>query len=375
MFNLRCIKCGTIFLFTINVATCPYHNQKYGYLEIVYNRDDTNRDDTSTLLPFRNSNGIFPMAKTPLFKSLGFASATGIKNLYIKDESKNPTGSFKDRENVVFFNYLLENNIKQDLFIISSGNAALSTAAYARQARLNCTTFIPSSTSKQKKELIRKYGAQIVEKDKSYEEIYNEVCNNPPKGINATPGLCPLKEEGNKLIAYEIVEQLGVPDKVIVPCGNGTNLWGIYKGFKELYQYQKIKKIPQMIGVQVSGGDPLTQAYLLGKEFISLPDAPESLAEGIIATESYASPKALKAINESKGMMISVTEKEIEEAHEQIQKMEHLTPEFTSSSVYAAVKKIKVTPDEIIVCINTGSAVKKAITPKQLFVSQQVSQQ
>ena len=314
---------------------------------------------------------MLPMAKTPLIKSNSFASVMGIKNLYIKDESKNPTGSFKDRENIVFFNYLFENNIKQDIFLVSSGNAAISTAAYACQASLSCTAFIPSSTSEQKKKMIQEYGAQIVEKDKSYEEIYNEVCNNPPEGINATPGLCPLKEEGNKLIAYEIVEQLGVPDKIIVPCGNGTNLWGIYKGFKELYQCKKIKKIPQMIGVQVAGGDPLTQAYLLGKESFSLPDAPDYLAEGIIATESYASAKALKAINESKGMMISVTETEIQEAHEQIQETEDLTPEFTSSSVYAAVKKIKVTLGEIIVCINTGSAVKETVTLDKLSLSLQ----
>ena len=126
-----------------------------------------------------------------------------------------------------------------------------------------------------------------------------------------------------------------------------------------------------MIGVQVAGGDPLTQAYLLGKESFSLPDAPDSLAEGIIATESYASAKALKAINESKGMMISVTETEIQEAHEQIQETEDLTPEFTSSSVYAAVKKIKVTLGEIIVCINTGSAVKETVTLDKLSLSLQ----
>ncbi len=370
MFNLQCIKCGTIFPFAINVATCPHHDQRYGYLEIIYNANNG-----TTLLPFRMTGKALPITKTPLIKSKGFASGIGIQHLYIKDESKNPTGSFKDRENVVFFNYLVENNIKQEIFLVSSGNAAISTAAYALQAGLNCTAFIPSSTSEQKKKMITEYGARIVEKDKSYEEIYNEICINPPQGINATPGLCPLKEEGNKLIAYEIVEQLGVPDKVIVPCGNGTNFWGIYKGFKELYCSQKIKKIPQMIGVQVAGGDPLTQAYLLGKEFVSLPDAPESLAEGIIATESYASAKALTAIYESKGMMISVTEEEIQEAHKQIQDMEHLAPEFTSSSVYAAVKKIKATMGEIIVCINTGGAVKEAVTMNQLSASMPVFQQ
>ena len=92
MFNLQCIKCDTIFPFAIDLATCPYHDQKYGYLEVIYNTCNG-----ATRLPFKNTNMVFQIAKTPLIKSNGFASRMGVKNLYIKDESKNPTGSFKDR--------------------------------------------------------------------------------------------------------------------------------------------------------------------------------------------------------------------------------------------------------------------------------------
>jgi len=353
--NLKCIKCNKIFPFDIGLTTCPDHDNRYGYLEVINNPLNFHSNLT-------NNNCLdLGQTKTPLIKADNFAKLIGVPNFYIKNEGENPTGSFKDRENFIFFNFLIKNKIKKTIYVISSGNAALSTAAYANKSGYECICYIPKKTSEQKKDLIKYYGGKLIELNGSYEEIYNKIIKNPPTGINATPGICPLKEEGDKLIAYEIFEELGIPDKIIVPCGNGTLLWSIYKGFKEIKEAGKTKKMPKMIGVQIKGGDPIAKAIKESKDYVSLINAPNSVAEGIIATESYSSAKVVKAINETDGKMISVSDGELISAHNQVIKLESITPELTSSSVYAAVKKLKINSDETIVCINTGNQTKKKL--------------
>ncbi|MFH0898213.1 MAG: pyridoxal-phosphate dependent enzyme [bacterium] len=351
-FQLKCVKCNEIFPFSIDMQTCPHHNQKYGYLEIVY------KCDSLINLPIKKPIIDLGQLKTPLIKAQKFGEFIGLNNLFVKDESKNPTGSFKDRENFIFFNFLLENKIHEPIFVVSSGNAAVSTSAYVNKSGFKCCCYLPSTTSESKKSMIKLYNGKIIESEGRYEDIYNKLISDPPEGINATPGICPLKEEGPKMIAYELFEQIGIPDKIVVHCGNGTNLWSIYRGFIEISKSKNIQKMPQMIGVQVSGGDPIYQALQKGEEFFIIENPKESVAEGIIAVESYSSFKAIKAIKETKGFMVTVLDKEIIETHKEIIFMESIVPELTSSSVFAALKKIKADKNEVVVCINTGSGLK-----------------
>jgi len=113
-----------------------------------------------------------------------------------------------------------------------------------------------------------------------------------------------------------------------------------------------------MIGVQIKGADPLKKALFANKDFVILKDIKDSVAEGIVAEESYDSPKAIRAINDSKGYIISVTDREIKQALKSIIKLESIVPEITSASVYAALVKLKVNKKSKIVVINTGSGMK-----------------
>ncbi len=295
-----------------------------------------------------------------LTKANTLGNLLGFTNLYIKHEEQNPTGNFKDRESFMAVNIARERNLKE-IVIASSGNAALSMAAYARKAGIACKCFVPQSTSKEKKELIAFFGGVLVEINGNYEQVYRYVADNFDKNINFTSGINSERLEGNKTIAYEIWEELEVPDVIVVPCGNGGNLAGIWRGFHDLNQLGIIDKLPMMIGVQVTGAAPLQQAQILNTDFIIYSNSVASVAEGILAEESYCSPKAMVALKSSHGLIVDVSDTEIIKALKLVSTSESLLIEPTSAAAFAALPQLKnkgVKKDSTIVVISTGSGMK-----------------
>ncbi len=297
---------------------------------------------------------------TPLLPaSDGLKQWSGFQRLWIKHEEQNPTGCFKDRESALVVSKALELGYKT-VTVASSGNAALSTAAYAQVAGLICEVFIPQKTTQAKKKLIKLFGAKLQEIPGFYEDVYRYLVDHPVKNAwNVTSGQNWWRIEGNKKIASEIWEQLDhTPDLVVVPAGNGGCLAGIWKGFEELKQDFKIDKTPRMIAVQVEGAAPLKTALQEGKKWVNLNQVEDSVAEGIVATESYCSPKAVEAIIQSEGEVVTVTDKEIVAALSLLVKQESLVTEPTSASAFAGLKKIKSNLGLEVVVINTGSGMK-----------------
>lgn len=312
------------------------------------------------LLPVENINVKLngKVGGTSVHQAEKFGKVVGFNNLWIKHEDENVTGCFKDRESAVVISAALEQGI-ESVYVISSGNAALSTAAFAQKAGINCTCFVPEKTTPQKKDLIELRYAKLVEIPGFYEDVYRTAIDMHPKGWNVTTGQNEYRTEANKTIAFELWEQLGkVPDVVVVPCGNGGCLAGIWKGFVELKKLGKTDSLPQMVAVQVAGAAPLKTALEKGKDFTILGDIEDSVAEGIVAQESYCSPKAIKALKESGGYVVEVTDKEIKEALVLISKTESMLTEPTSAAVYAAAFKLQADPNSCVVLINTGSGLK-----------------
>ena len=175
---------------------------------------------------------------------------------------------------------------------------------------------------------------------------------------NCTPGINPIKEEGIKIIGFEIYEEIGVPDVIIVPCGNGTLLWGLYKAFKELVLLGLSNKLPKLVGVQIKNAAPLMIAWQKQQDFAILYDIPDSVAEGIIAEESYSSPKVMVALKDTYGTIIEVTEAEIKTSLKEVVEIESLIPEPTSAVVFAAVKKLNLSKKAKIVLVQTAGGMK-----------------
>lgn len=362
----QCIKCGQVYPFNKDILTCPKHSPYYGYLTLFYDYQNVNLaqkekdcswDKYLDLLPVKSFSINFNEQKTPLIRLTNFGKKHGFKNLYLKDESKNPTGSFKDKESICVINKALEWGVN-NIFIVSSGNAAVSTAAYAQKAGITCDCLVSKNLSVGKRFLIGLYGGKMIEQEGNYEKIYRWSIDNLYPGWNCTPGINPVKEEGIKIIGFEIWEEIGAPDIIVVPCGNGTLLFGIYKAFKELQFLGLVDKLPKFVGVQIKDASPLKVAFEQKKDFVSLKNIPDSIAEGIIAQESYSSPKVILALQDTQGEIVEVNDREIKEALKEITKTESLIPEPTSVVVYCAAKKLRVDKESKIVLVQSAGGIK-----------------
>ena len=375
----KCIKCGEIYPFTKGIMTCPKHSPYYSYLTLGYDYAKAKfRQESSllwgkylSLLPVDNLRINFNEQKTPLFKLKNFGKKYGLANLYVKDESKNPTGSFKDKESICAINKAVEWGIDK-IFVVSSGNAAVSTSAYAQKAGITCDCLVSKNLSVGKRALISLYGGKIVEIGGNYEKIYRFAIDSSYAGWNCTPGINPIKEEGIKIIGFEIWEEVGIPDVIVVPCGNGTLLFGIYKAFKELQLMGMIDKLPKMIGVQIMDASPLKKAYQQKTDYAVLKNIPNSVAEGIIAQESYSSPKVMLALRETKGEIIEVDDLEMITSLKEIMSLESLIPEPTAAVVYAAIKKIKIDQKAKVVLVQSAGGAKNLKEIMELLIDKKI---
>jgi threonine synthase len=363
---LQCVECNEQYPADGAILTCPKHDPKFSYLEVLYDYSSIKKfpdfnikswDRFLSLLPIDkftislNEISTEPTSLNKLGEILGYS------NLYLKDETKNVTGSFKDKESLISINKALEFGYKQ-VYTVSSGNGAISACAYATKAGIDCKCFIPGETSQAKQEMIKKFRGIIIKFPGLYEDVYKKVIKIKPKGWHVTSGVNPFGNEGDKITAFEIWESMGVPDYVVVPCGNGGNLYGIWKGFNELKLLGLTKSVPKMIGVQIEGSAPLKVALNKDSSIATLSNIKESIAEGIVAKESYTSPKTIKALKESGGELITVSDPEIEKAMDQVEQHEVILGEITAASAFAALPKLKCSPNSKIVVILTGTGMK-----------------
>jgi threonine synthase len=274
----------------------------------------------------------------------------------------NPSASFKDRASSYMIAQAIRLN-KTDVVLASSGNAGVSVATYALKAGIRCHIFVPQTASKEKLKLLRLLKASIVYVNGTFEDSYFESLKSKDarESYSCHAGSNPFAMEAYKKTALEIYEKIGVPGKIIVPVGDGTHLSGIWKGFKELKRVSISKTTPQMIAVQVAGADPVAIAFKKGLLKYVLKNPVESVAEGIVASESYNSIFAVKALKESGGYPISVTDEEIVR-NLRVAITNGMIIEPTSAAALAAVERMrndeKVRKDETTVCMLTGSGIK-----------------
>jgi threonine synthase len=357
---LRCILCDSRYDVYRTDYFCPNcvetHDDHYGNIEISYDF----RGQTS--LPFPIQPFTVYEGNTPTVRNESLSKVSGFHNLLYKCEMVNPSASFKDRASSYMVAQALRLG-KRDVVAASSGNAGVSLATYALKAGLRCQIFVPERTSKEKLELLRLLKASIVYVDGSFEDAYYaSLASEDVKGAySCHAGSNPFAMEGYKKTALEIFNQIGIPDKVIVPVGDGAFLSGIWKGFKELQRIGMSKRTPQMVAVQVKGADPVAIAFKKGLVKYVLKNPVESIAEGIVARESYNSIFAVKALRESGGFPISVTDEEIVSSL-RIAVTNGMIIEPTSAAALAAIDHMrndeKIRKDETIVCMLTGSGIK-----------------
>jgi len=302
---------------------------------------------------------------TSLIRSRRIGRDLGTRNLFIKFEGLNPTGSFKDRGMTVGVTLAKYLGFK-GIMVASTGNTSASAAAYAARASMKCIVVLPKGkVARGKLSQAILHGAVIIEIDGSFDDALNAVINASLEGKELYPlnSFNPWRLEGQKTIAYEIFDQLkGVPDAVIVPVGNAGNISAIWKGFKELREGGVIDTLPRMYGVQAKGAAPLANTWEKGESVLTPVELPETIATAIRIGKPINWVKALKAVKESSGAIIAVSDNEILSSQLALARLEGLGVEPASAAPLAGLKELlregEVDRDETVVIIATGHALK-----------------
>lgn len=279
------------------------------------------------------------------------------KGLLIKYEAANPTGSFKDRGSSLEITKALESG-KRKVALASTGNMGASVAAYAAYAGLECTVFIPDIAGREKITQIKAYGAETVEVEGDYSVAIRQAEEYVlAHGDSFLTGDYPWRSEGTKTVGFEIADQLywRVPDYVIVPIGNGTLIWSIYEAFRELTLVGITDKIPRMIGVQVENCAPVVHAWENALNEIVPVRNPNTIATAIACGDPIDGLAALKAIRDSDGFAVRVSDKEALSARDTLAR-NGIFVEPSGAVAYAGFLKTELSGT--VVCLATGHGLK-----------------
>jgi threonine synthase len=376
--NLQCMHCRTKFPVYPLISYC----EKCGaMLEYQANLPDKQAVKFSGTLRFWRYRQMLPPVHntvslgeggTPLHKAVRLAKTMGLTNLYLKDETRNPTNSYRDRAAALLTSNAIDLH-SDTLVCATNGNMGASLAAYSAKAGLNCHVIVPKEVDVGKLAQMLAYDAIIEE----YGEIIDDsICKADAIGketgwYQATAELNPFVVEAQKTIAFEIFEQNGVPEWMIVSMGSGGTIYSIWKGFKELKQIGLTKTLPKMVGVQSDGCAFIVNAT---KPFDGKACSPSTRALAILVGNPLQRELATKAITESEGLALTVSDQDILSAELQIAKLEGVFAEPASAITVAALKKLleekNIDKDSSVICLITGSGLKatdvlQALTKKQ----------
>jgi threonine synthase len=321
------------------------------------------------LLPVKNPQNFVSLgegdtALVPLPRS---GSMLGLSNLFVKDESSNPTGSFKARGLSAAVSKAKELGVRK-VIIPTAGNAGGAMAAYAARAGIEALIYMPKDTPRANIEESRIAGAEVVLVDGLISDAAGMA------GQKATAegwfDLSTFKEpyrlEGKKIMGYELAETFDwtLPDVIIYPTGGGTGLVGMWKAFAELETlgWLDSTKRPRMVSVQAEGCAPVVKAFEAGAAFCDFWLNAHTLASGLRVPKSFADALILEDIRASQGTAVAVSDESILEAQQKLGRMEGIfaAPEgaATLAALEILVQQKWVHPDERIVLFNTGSGLK-----------------
>jgi len=329
-------------------------------------------DEFHLISPLKDRS-LFPPLKvgpTPLYRPERLCGELGLDNLYLKDDTVLPTGSFKDRASSLVVAKARE--LKKDVVVCAStGNAATALAGMCASVGMRCVIFVPAGAPPAKLTQIAAYGADLVPVEGTYDDAF-ELSLSVTREFgwyNRNTAYNPFTIEGKKSAALEICEQLGkkAPDKILIPTGDGVILAGIYKGFWDLKQLGLVEKLPQLIAVQAEGSCVITKMFeQAGVADFSLRSCRANRARTIADSISVTAPRnanwAVKAIKETKGFGVTVQDKEIISAIGHLAKMTGIFAEPAASAPLAGAMKLAgkdlLKRDETIVLLITGTGLK-----------------
>lgn len=382
LLGLKCVICGKQYQPDEVRYICPDHGDD-GVLDVEYDYDlvgrSLSRDQLHSsrdfsiwryraLLPILETSPLPPLAVgwTPLYDVPKLADELGIKRLWIKDDSRQPTASFKDRASAVAVVKAHEVGAEV-ITTASTGNAAAALSGLCASVGQPNVIFVPASAPQAKIAQLLAFGSTVMLVEGSYDDAF-ELCLQAEKlygWYNRNTGYNPYMSEGKKTASLEICEQLSweAPDRIFVSVGDGCIIGGLHKGLKDLYELGWIDRMPKLMGVQAAGSNFLAEAWEQGEDVLSkAPIAAETIADSISAGLPRDRVKAMAAVRKTDGAYVTVSDDEILAAIPALACRTGVFAEPAGAAAYAgllkSVKQGMVSADERVVVLNTGSGLK-----------------
>src|SRR6056297_2214588 len=379
--NLKCTNCGQTYEAIPERYLCDTCGGK-GILEVQYKYEKIKEDWNKEKLSQNNESSIWRympllpiiettqkpnlrIGHTPFYNSKKMAKKLGLKNLVIKDDGLNPTGSLKDRASAIAVVKAKEAGAKT-ASCSSTGNAASSLAGNvaAMESEMKAIIFVPKRAPAGKVAQLLVYGAEVVSVQDSYEETYylSDRAIKKWGWYNRNAAINPYLVEGKKTAVLELAEQLNwdMPDWVVFSVGDGCTIAGAWKGLYDLKQIGFIDKVPKLLGVQAEGCAPITEAFRSGKDLEVTGE--NTLADSIAVGKPRNYKKAIDGIKASKGDMINVSDQEILEMMRVLGRTTGVFGEPAGVAGLAGLKKMvkkgKIKKEESVVSVITGNGLK-----------------
>lgn len=389
-YNLQCANCSSIFDPSNRAMTCPKCGSS---LDTVYALEKVKETFSkkslesrapsvwkySELLPVEDLDRVVTIGEggTRLLRAARITSRIKLRNLYFKDESHNPTGSFKDRKATVAITKANEFGFRT-VACATAGNAGSSVAAYAAKAGMRTIAFAFKNVTRTKLAKLLAYGAEVFIVEGTSWDATNLAAESCKKygwcNMVAASRYNPYVKDGAKTEAIEICEQLGwtAPDWLIVPVGGGCGLASCWKGLKELKQIGLISDLPRIVGIQGAACAPLVHAFQLNLSPAKIERFPNARTIAHSIEDDYPpdGDQALMAIRETDGVAIGVEDNKMLWAQKLIAKTEGLFVEPASAGTIAAASQLldegTIDPDDTVVAIATGFGLNE---PEAIFQS------
>ncbi|WP_122090826.1 threonine synthase [Halalkalicoccus subterraneus] len=376
--GLDCIDCGQRF--DADTQRCPDCG---GILDPTYDYDTIDLTHKNLaerpfdsmwryeeLLPFPRETAItMDEGATPLVECEKLAEEMGVGRVLLKDEGRNPTGSFKDRGQTVAMTAAAQEDAS-DIALASAGNAGQAAAAYAGRADIDSHVFLPSRAGFTNKAMVNVHGGdmtvvggRIGDAGAAYADAMAD--EGEEDGWHSVQTfVTPYRHEGKKTMAYEIVEQLDweAPDAIVYPTGGGVGLVGMHKAATELRDLGLIDDLPAMYAAQSTGCAPIVEAFEEGKERHEPIEHPDTICGGIEIPDPGASPWILECLRKSGGGAVATPDEEILESAIAVAKGEGLEMGATCAAAASGAWKLaddgEFDADDTVVLLNTATSNK-----------------
>ncbi|HTY41410.1 MAG TPA: threonine synthase [Thermoanaerobaculia bacterium] len=320
------------------------------------------------MMPVEDPSNVVTLGEggTPLLAAERLGAAAGFRDLWIKDESANPTGSFKARGLSAAVSKAKELGHRK-IALPTAGNAGGAAAAYAAKAGMECHVFMPADTPRVFRIECERYGAHVALVDGLIDDCGRIVAERAPReGWHDVSTLKePFRVEGKKTMGYELAEDFGwkLPDAILYPTGGGTGLIGMWKAFDEMEELGWIDAVrPRMIAVQAEGCAPIPKAFAEGKDASEKFPNAQTYASGLRVPKAFADYLILADVRASGGTAVAVSDDAMRRACDEIGAAEGLFAAPEGGAVWAAAKDLLargfLKASERVVLFNTGSGFK-----------------